>query len=923
MSPRIALATLSCLALVPACGDHAGGTTDTLTSNDLDAASETLPEATPPDAAPDGDAELPPDPPEPIDLSVVPPEGAVVAAIADKPGDLVRGPKAEGQLGDFVLANHRVKVLIEGLRPAGGYRQFGGNLVDADLQPGGEDRLSELWLVWNLRAFRPDTIDVVSDGRDGLAVVRAAGRTTSYAWVQAILGDLLIADPIDLAVDYTYRLAPDSHVVELVVTFFNDQPEDADMRLPLVAMNMGDGAPAFTPGPGLATIDGGTIWPWTGGVGLARAYGFIPPADLTPVALFQETNVQISQLPRLVLAPGETRSLTFRIVIAGDGTTTIEAERARVSGATLATLEGRVSGETPWGEAEGEVAPSHTGGRAWVAVTREADVLALTPVAADGTWRTVVPPGEVSVQAFAPARGGSEPVLVDARTSHTVDLALPALGEVVARVRDPEGHAIPAQIAFFRADAPSPFAPEPVRFDPDWGSGRSMVLFQTESQATAHLLPGDYRVVASRGYSWEIADVAITVAPGTSQTLDLVIEHVVDDAGWSAADLHMHAFWSPDSEVPYPLRLRQAAANDVSLPVFTEHTYMGDLAAPIAEAAVADWVTPIPGQEVSTVVYGHFGAFPLVYDPTLPSGGAVFEHGWPGTELFDAIRAQHDGDLIVQVNHPRSSTALKAYFNAIGLDSETLVASRAPERWTTEWDTLEVFNTRCASAENSRTLEDWFNLNDHGFKKAVSSGSDSHSESDGIGNPRSWIEVSRAAVERDHEAIVAPLRERRAFVSCGPFVRFSTRDGVGMGGLATAESGEVRFVVRVEAPSWMQIDRVRLLENGAPIETLELATWPRPDGLRPAVRFDGELVARPTADAWYVVEVLGSGGLWPIEPGDDPYALTNPIDVDLDGDGAWTPPAQTRTTRAARWRNPPPREPARRHAHPHGAGHHH
>ena len=37
--------------------------------------------------------------------------------------------------------------------------------------------------------------------------------------------------------------------------------------------------------------------------------------------------------------------------------------------------------------------------------------------------------------------------------------------------------------------------------------------------------------------------------------------------------------------------------------------------------------------------------------------------------------------------------------------------------------------------------------------------------------------------------------------------------------------------------------------------------------------------------------MAGSGSLSPVEMGDGPYALTNPIEVDADGDGAWTPPA--------------------------------
>jgi hypothetical protein len=600
------------------------------------------------------------------------------------------------------------------------------------------------------------------------------------------------------------------------------------------------------------------------------------------------------------LDPGASETFVFHHVVGDEGTTSLERARIAVRGATLATVRGKVTGESGW--ADGEGIPAYTGSKSWVAVRREADVVALTPVRPDGTWEALVEPGDLSVQAFAPGRGASAlvPVTAALATPTAVDLELPALGEVIARVTDPSGAPLPAQVTFFRqGETPSPFAPEPVRFDPDWGDGRSAVAFHIPDQgpATTHLLPGTYRVVASRGYSWELDEETLTVTPGTTQILDFVLSKAVDDAGWSAADLHIHSFWSPDSEVPYPVRLHQAAANDVALPVFTEHTYMGALAGPLAQSGVADWVSPVPGQEVSTVEYGHFNAYPLVYDATAPSGGAVFEHGWTGTGLFDQIRAQHDGDIILQVNHPRSGAPIKSYFNAVGLDA-TLMTVTKPARWTLDWDVLEAFNTRClGDADNAQTVQDWFDMNDHGVRKALGSGSDSHSEAAGVGHPRTWIHIEREVVAADVESLVPVLRRREAFVSCGPFVHFAATDGTPIGGRTTLSDGAARFRARVEAPSWIQVDEVRLLENGVPVQTVALAGWQRPAGLAANVRFDGELSAVPRADAWYVLEVVGSGGLWPLKPNETPYAMTNPIEIDQDGDGAWTPPAETQTTR--------------------------
>lgn len=925
------LIVLLALVLLPACSDDPESK-DTSGDTLIDTADTTEDTSDPADT----DTIEPPVP----DLAVRPAAGTVVAGVAVKNEDLIGGPKAEGQLGDLILENHVATFLVEGIRKAGGYRQFGGAMVDADLQPGGEDRLGELWLVWNLFAFVPDQAEVVSDGRDGLAVVRVSGRTAPYAWIQSLLGGLLLAEPLDLRVTYEYRLAPDSDTLELLVRLDNDGATAADVSLPVLASNQGDGAFAFAPGSGLDEAEGPL--PWTGAVGLVRSYGFIPKPDEQPAALFQAASVQIALLPSMLIPAGGTRELRFHYVVTDDGTTTIEKARATLHALDTFTLSGTVTGDI--GFDTDEHVPSHTHGKSWVAATRESEILALSPVNPDGTFAIVVPAGDaVTLQAFAPSRGASAPVDVTA-SRDDLTLELPPLGELIVRVRDQDGAVIPAQVDVFRVAADNPLAPAAMRFEPDWGRGRSAVLYHTEEQTRAHLLPGEYRVVGSRGYSYELDEATVTITPGTTQTLDFVLTRAVDTTGWAAADLHLHAFWSPDADVPYPSRLRQAAVNDVALPVFTEHTYMGDVEKYRPEAGVDEWVRPVPGQEVSTVEYGHFNAYPLQYDATLPSGGAVFEHGHVGTGLFDAIRDQHDGDILLQINHPRISNFTQAYFTAVELDSTTLTASK-PERWFTGWDMLEVFNARCqGDAGNAQTLQDWFNLNDHGVMKGLAAGSDSHSEGAGIGHPRSWVPVTKAAVEADLASLVPPLRDRKSFISCGPFVRFTTADGQPTGSLVGTTNGAITFKAIVEAPTWIAVDRVRLLKNGEPVVEVDLSTWERPENLPVTVRFDGTLSHTPSADAWYVLEVIGSGGLWPLEPGDDPYAMTNAIQVDHDNDGEWVPPAISGTTRPkahrqipAHWKNhehthdAPPEVPlpARRylrghhHHHPHGHGHTH
>ncbi len=810
---------------------------------------------------------------EPLTLGEPVPAGRVLVGVATQESQLVQGPKAEGVVGDLVFANARASFVVEGARRAGGYRMWGGHLVDVSID-GSPDRFGEIWFAWNLEAFEPAEASVISDGRDGVAHVRITGRTGPYPWPDSFLRPILNPPPADLAVTYDYRLRPDEARLELTVTLSNDSGEEVDLSWPFVAMNMGDGVKSFASDGGFGAVSGASLR-WLGAIGPEASYALSSTSSLS--GIFSYSNVDLVSLDAAYIEPGQAYVRDFTFMASNDGTGGIEALVAPPEGPAPAVVSGTVAGPN-----EG----------AWVGLT-QGDVVGGLALVKDGAFEARVAPGQWTATAYAVGVGASAAVAVTA-PADAIALTLPEPAKLEVTIRDlATNDPIPAQLSLFPVgDTAKPYAPANVRLDRDWGHQRSQVVFAVAPGTVASLPAGRYRAVASRGYSYELAEVELTLTAGETRVVDLAIERVIDTTGWSAADFHLHATWSSDSDVPYDVRVRQAAVNDVALPVLTEHAYVGDLLSAAEIAGVSDYVSAIPAQEVTTFEYGHFNAFPLVYDADALSGGGVFEHGHPGAELFDAIRAQHPGKIMIQVNHPRSATPFFAYFNYVELDAPTGVA-RAPERFTTDWDLIEVFNGQCIDSEaNQRTRQDWIDLTNLGWNKVLSSGSDSHSEAAGIGHPRSWVQVEHTAIALDPQAIVAPLEARQTFVSCGPFVRFTTADGVGMGGRDGVDvDGQASFAVKVEAPTWMAIDTIVLLENGVPVATVELADPNAgPDVEAPAVRFDGSMQARPTKDAWYAIEVFGSGSLAPVEFDDRPYALTNGIEIDVDGDGEWTPP---------------------------------
>ncbi len=91
--------------------------------------------------------------------------------------------------------------------------------------------------------------------------------------------------------------------------------------------------------------------------------------------------------------------------------------------------------------------------------------------------------------------------------------------------------------------------------------------------------------------------------------------------------------------------------------------------------------------------------------------------------------------------------------------------------------------------------------------------------------------------------------------------------------------------MRVQAAPWVAVDRLQLVVDGEVVDTVALS------GARESVvRFEGVLETNLDQDAFVIVVVEGDAPMDPLYPGKLPFAFTNPLFVDVDGDGTWTPP---------------------------------
>jgi hypothetical protein len=309
----------------------------------------------------------------------------------------------------------------------------------------------------------------------------------------------------------------------------------------------------------------------------------------------------------------------------------------------------------------------------------------------------------------------------------------------------------------------------------------------------------------------------------------------------------------------------------------------------------------VTSSEISVNGVGHFNAYPLPWDPADPyvHTGAQFWADRTIPELFDILR-EIEGERVIQINHPRSD-AFKGYFAYLARNPSTGTSNFEIG---TDYDAVEV-NGSLGSADqytaegwagwagtpNSSVpvLADWFGMLNRGEPICAVGNSDTHDLGDDAGYPRTYLAVTDdSPATLTDEDIVGAIVLQHAIVSRGFVLDLETNGTLQMGHTQIVNgSGDapVALHIRVHAPSWLNTDAsVELYRNGLHLETRQ-AGVPETGTLV----FEDTFELSPGQDSWYVFVVRGSGNGRPVFDG-APYAYTNPVYVDADGDGAWTPP---------------------------------
>lgn len=779
----------------------------------------------------------------------------------------------EWRAGDFVLANEKIAVVIEAARPAAGYDPFGGKIVGLTLinnraMVDGAD-FNEAITTLGRFTLNPTSVSVINDGRDGMpAVIRAVGTTAAIPFIEEFALPLSRQNYGGYPAALEYTLAPGAEHVDVHLIINNTRVGAVNVALSLHGFFQRYRMPLFFPDVGFtSTPDATPTQPWIGFINDSGAsYAWIDPNSsvrhFISVSGFDGFEAQTFSMP----ACGQLRRHLARVLVAGPGVDGLQSAMARLQTRAQRTITGQVL--------DGSGNPA-TGARVHATSADGMRYFSRVPVNAMGSFEIHVP-GDQAVRLVAWREGdGNSPTQDVPVAMNSANLRLPSFGTLDVRVTDERMMAVPSRIIVQPVMGTAPSLPSS-HGESTPGNGRNFVLFPTDGHANVRVPAGRYRVIAGRGFEYEISSSDVDVTAGATTTVTPNVRRSVDTTNTMSGDFHIHTNRSPDAPDPARYKLASMAADGLEIAVRTDHEYVADFEPVIADMGIGQWVFGVPALELTTFTWGHFNVLPLQPNSAVPNGGTFQWANRLPPAVFAEVRMRPERPTII-INHPSNFAAGGAYFTAAQLNATTGMPGK-PEYWDTQFTAVEVFNDSSFEQNRGQSVRDWFAILRSGRRVWAVGSSDSHSvlPTSLTGYPRTYLQVNTDNPRMLSNNLVRDtVAAGRSVISGGAYITAEEQGmNVGPGQEAMGVGPMANVQVRVQAPAWVRLTELEVIVDGTSMPTripIPAASGMNADRLRQMVQ-----VPVAATGSW-VIFVAHGQELTPLYPSRDAFGVTNPI----------------------------------------------
>ncbi len=906
---------------------------------------------------------LPPSPCLAIQYPSCAPAPVLRAAIIGNAPERASGPKSLAATGDYVLENDLVRVVLDAPDHPHYLGPTGGAILD--FEPLGSNLGDQTSAVYHAAGVLPrdsvhyDSAQILDPQLDP---------TNPGAYVAVVFRGHLEGDT-RVTVVTRYELRPCEPGLRVRSDLYNGAPDPNTLFLADGFFWGDNGMAPFVPGEGLGFLEPNLdlqqlssawrTWP------LLAARSQSPPdtsyavvsCDRSQGAGFNNTTLSASGVPLVTtladdgfhferfilatagpgLAPAVTEALRVRTMVHGDPAAVTVTGRVVVSGTPVDGQSGRAASLLFYEPASGPDPDDENHRTPWSEAVP----------GSDGTFSVTLPANRgYRVQPYAfglPAAKPTSFVVTGATAGPFAigDLTMTASAQLTVSVESSPGvPATYAEIVVIPVDDPATSgAPAPSLYSlfpgctpmlgpPDGGSPACNRALTTNGRLTLAVPPGQYYVYATRGPFASLDRAEVTLGPGGSAQVTLVVESLeaaLLPSGVLSGDFHVHGGASYDSAIPDLDRVVSFLATGVDVVIATDHNVVTNYAAALAALDAEGAIAVIPGLEQTPNILwydvpgskfpktlGHFNFWPLVPDIMATRNGAP----WP--ELREPGQMMDDIDEVFanpatgvrQLNHPYLLDKLgrdQGYPRAIGYDPTTPIAPGASfaadallrkpngpgHHGNLDWDVQEVM-TGASRADWLRYRALWFSLLSQGYLRAGAANSDTHTLSvERIGYPRNLVWGNHQKAALDVDGFDADVRAGHMEGTNGPVLDVTINDGLGntlRPGLAPVSvSSTATIAISVASTPWIPVTEARVFVNGKLVRTFDLSqSFAQPNttdrfGTQPGRGSVTSVLAPllPTkGDAWLVVEA----GLHQDTPADtDGDGLPDLPDADVPG----------------------------------------
>lgn len=485
-------------------------------------------------------------------------------------------------------------------------------------------------------------------------------------------------------------------------------------------------------------------------------------------------------------------------------------------------------------------------------------------------------------------------------------------------------------------------------FFPDTGSRLVRNLIYTpDGKATQEIPPGKYEVIITRGPEYDMVTQAIEVAAGGEAIVRAKLTRSVDTKGWVSVDPHGYSTisnkpaGSPPSAAEAQGRVLNLLGEGIEFAPSTElnraFTYQ-----PIIDSLGAQkWLRSPAGIALNDggrkYAYNEQYAFPIEYHPRQQDGGVPQrpqhcmqinwllswgvpidpENPWAAAKQRGyekcLILMQPDNDFPKVVIHDRGTKSsfndgdMFLYYNDDSAHARPLFRDTdddgVPDRVTTMFSrvmdaldvrTLEPLIDSKAHVEND--VLHWLMMRATGERMPGVISSHATDNFHGSGGVRTYVQSDTDdPTKLDSLAIRREIRKSHAVMTTGPFLEATLTTAEGhkaiVGDTVKTKADHANLRVKVQCPNWITLDRVEFWVNGMVDASRTLDRTKSPERFGTGVVQCDQTIKLPIAnDSQVVVIARGHGPNLRRRSEKDTketqhVAITNPISIDLGGDG--------------------------------------